>query len=836
MAARSRKSDQRGERRLQPDVPVRRDTQRDRFAPLGLGSSRSWLFGSLAALTAATLILNGDGLTFEGDNILIALIWVIMAAALSFARWYRGKPFRFSESARKTSRDESVDATSCPVGGCRWFDVIAVIFFGWVLLSFAVSWCSGNGSPRAMLTMLAHWCGFAAMFVSWRLLLNGRQMVRGMLLLFVAGIIAESSAAYYHYYYTGPQERQVYFEEREKELQADTPQSPGERELLENRIKSVEPLGTYSLTNSLAGVLAPWCVFLCGVLLSARRLRPTSQSENRLAGRYFGIQSLILLTLIALVGFILLMTNSRSGVLATLFGVVCLFGYLGASHLSNKRTLLVAALVTGVVIAGGLGIGYAAGQLDKMFTGPLKSLGYRVQYWQSSSHMIADHPFFGSGIGNFREYYTQYKLPTASESIADPHNLFFEIASNAGLPALACFVTLLVAAIVCALASKLQDAQNEPCDIAPRPEHLKASRPNSAAMYFETSRACWQFRLPILIGGVVGIVVAFVYSYTNYAPMPFDITCFALAGFLLGFLLFAPIIDLTDIPLKALAPICLAVLTVDLLAAGGISFPHVNVTFWFLLALCFNISNDGNVPHAGKATNRRGDVLFLGLAACFLAMVVTLYPAAWLANLRANTLLRNMQASPSQFAFLDRQIAQFEKIVENDPYRTQIWCDLCAAYLVEQREFPELARKQPDTSGWRTVVEKQMRKAGVSRDLGRVTLSGATGKALAHAILSSPSSATMYQNLGSVFYDDYERSKNRDSLELAVALFELAAARYPNNSLAFAFLAMCYGETGEKELQHVKASRAIELDDITPHSDRKLPPDLRRMVEQLAHP
>ena len=50
--------------------------------------------------------------------------------------------------------------------------------------------------------------------------------------------------------------------------------------------------------------------------------------------------------------------------------------------------------------------------------------------------MIHDHPWLGCGPGNFGDYYTQYKLPIASEEIKDPHNFLFEVAANAGLPAL----------------------------------------------------------------------------------------------------------------------------------------------------------------------------------------------------------------------------------------------------------------------------------------------------------------------------------------------------------------------------------------------------------------
>ncbi len=61
--------------------------------------------------------------------------------------------------------------------------------------------------------------------------------------------------------------------------------------------------------------------------------------------------------------------------------------------------------------------------------------------------MIFDHPLLGCGPGNFQQYYTFYKLPEASETVADPHNFLLEIAATAGLPALALLFWLLALAV-----------------------------------------------------------------------------------------------------------------------------------------------------------------------------------------------------------------------------------------------------------------------------------------------------------------------------------------------------------------------------------------------------
>ena len=58
--------------------------------------------------------------------------------------------------------------------------------------------------------------------------------------------------------------------------------------------------------------------------------------------------------------------------------------------------------------------------------------------------MTADHPLFGVGPGQFQCEYTRFRAVTASEVVADPHNVLLEIAAIAGLPAL-----LLLIAIGC---------------------------------------------------------------------------------------------------------------------------------------------------------------------------------------------------------------------------------------------------------------------------------------------------------------------------------------------------------------------------------------------------
>jgi hypothetical protein len=57
--------------------------------------------------------------------------------------------------------------------------------------------------------------------------------------------------------------------------------------------------------------------------------------------------------------------------------------------------------------------------------------------------MIRDYPWTGCGPGNFQGSYTRYKLPEASEVVADPHNFLMEIWATAGTPAALALLAIL---------------------------------------------------------------------------------------------------------------------------------------------------------------------------------------------------------------------------------------------------------------------------------------------------------------------------------------------------------------------------------------------------------
>ncbi len=200
--------------------------------------------------------------------------------------------------------------------------------------------------------------------------------------------------------------------------------------------------------------------------------------------------------LLATIGMILaclLLTKSRSAWLASAAGLGVL-GLAALRHggLLNRRIVLAGAALLAALVGGAV----ATGSLDReIFTEASKSLGYRWQYWQSSLAMIKDRPWLGCGLGNFQDEYTQYKLPEASEVVADPHNLLFEVWATAGTPALAAFLAIFIGVgyDVLRRRRKERETQDRNADVSGSSDSALRPRQVAAAPdgWFEPAAADW---------------------------------------------------------------------------------------------------------------------------------------------------------------------------------------------------------------------------------------------------------------------------------------------------------------------------------------------------------
>jgi len=126
----------------------------------------------------------------------------------------------------------------------------------------------------------------------------------------------------------------------------------------------------------------------------------------------------------------LVLTRSKSAIIGTFLAAVMLGAYLCMGKLLGRyRRVIVIMILLMVVVAGVVVVKYGVSHGD--LPGG-NSMLVRWQYWQSAVRMYADRPLTGVGGGNFASYYTHYKIPSALETVLDPHNFLLSLLSQYG--------------------------------------------------------------------------------------------------------------------------------------------------------------------------------------------------------------------------------------------------------------------------------------------------------------------------------------------------------------------------------------------------------------------
>jgi putative inorganic carbon (HCO3(-)) transporter len=154
---------------------------------------------------------------------------------------------------------------------------------------------------------------------------------------------------------------------------------------------------------------------------------------------------------------LLFLSQSRSGWLGGLGGLVCLLAWWGWLHLPPSRRWLIwlgLALLGMAVIAALVMIGPE--RLQQLWVDPaqetvlgrLNSIGFRQEVWRWMAAAIGDFPFTGTGLGTFRRVAPRlYPLNVPfTYDISHAHNIFGQVALDVGLPGLVAYVALLLVA------------------------------------------------------------------------------------------------------------------------------------------------------------------------------------------------------------------------------------------------------------------------------------------------------------------------------------------------------------------------------------------------------
>lgn len=210
--------------------------------------------------------------------------------------------------------------------------------------------------------------------------------------------------------------------------------------------------GRMSNVNLHAGLLAmllPWCAG--GLALPSRGWRWFSAAA--------GLATAAMLVLL----------QSRSAWLATAAaGSVAGCVAIASHHRLGMRSSVRRALVATLLAGGGIGVGaLAASTTDTPLGESLRATfvrrphqaagptdGGRTMIWGITTRMIADHPLLGVGAGNFtvrlHEYYGDDLdfSNLASDNWIQPHDDFLWVFAEKGLPGIASFLAIFVAALL----------------------------------------------------------------------------------------------------------------------------------------------------------------------------------------------------------------------------------------------------------------------------------------------------------------------------------------------------------------------------------------------------
>ncbi|HWB13187.1 MAG TPA: O-antigen ligase family protein [Pirellulales bacterium] len=488
---------------------------------------RGLLAGLVAIYVARPLLPSESPTIVAGDGLPFVMLTLLLAATWSLARLVQpGVAVRFG-----------------------------LVDWGWIVL---LAWqaagtylATRSGYARAAINAFWEWAGLGIGFLLLRQLMHSGPEKRATCVVMIGLALTLSLDGIYQFAVEHPATREVYRTRPDqvlRELRIDAPPGSAARMLFEERLRSSEPTATFALANSLAGFLTPWLLMTLATGWLAGRMEMAAKVGRWGAGLAAALPMALCLVL----------TKSRAGYLAVLGGFAALL--LAGWHTRRRRWQIAvgAAAVAAIMLA----IGFVSGALDReVVTEALKSMSYRWHYWQGALGIIYEHPWFGCGPGNFQDEYTRFKLPQASEVVADPHNFAFEIWATCGTPALvALAATLLAAAVESRRVGANPTKENSQGD---------AAGPVSVAP---------------LVGGLAGLVLAFAVGLFSSVDLPARVLLSGGAILPMVTAIFVPWIRHGKLP-RGVPLVCAAALLLNLLAAGGIGFAGVAGSLWLLLAV-----------------------------------------------------------------------------------------------------------------------------------------------------------------------------------------------------------------------------------------------------------
>lgn len=315
-------------------------------------------------------------------------------------------------------------------------DLLLWCLAGWMMIAALASCPPGN--LREATNEAWTWVAGAAVLTSARRLLSDHDSRVTVYALLCAVATGMAVHALHQQWISLPALRAEYLADPDAVLRAagvDAPRLSARRMVFANRLLDGGPTATFALANSLAAPL------MIGVLIPIGLLRRKRHNTTPL----WMIACLIVMLVVCIAA--LFATRSRSALVACVLAVAWIWLRRGLSTDARR----VKSFVTAAAVSGGIGffilVSLAAFGDEEWMSAAPASLEFRLHYWKSTVLLLLDHPILGAGPGGFQSMYLRYRLPIASEAIADPHNFFFETLAAGGLVAGLLLVLVVVACV-----------------------------------------------------------------------------------------------------------------------------------------------------------------------------------------------------------------------------------------------------------------------------------------------------------------------------------------------------------------------------------------------------
>ncbi len=718
-------------------------------------------------------IERGDGLWFSA-----------IAIATSTILW------AVSSRASKVSSDRS----EVPFRRCSTaIDVFAILLAVWMMI--AAFGIAGSANLRQATNEAWFWVGATAVLTASRRVFTDLFAKRAAMVLLVGCSVGLGVHALHQHFVSLPRTLDEYRADPDAVLRMagiDAPAGSATRMVFENRLLDGGPTATFALANSLAGVLVLGFVVVLGLTL------------NRGGGlidrsRFSKVSIVVGFVTACVVMVALFLTYSRSGLLAACAGA----GIIGMSMLMDRVRETGAGqrsrLAFKLAMTGGAGfvmlvasvMMFAVFGKEEWLAQAPSSLAFRFQYWRATWRLAIDRPWFGAGPGNFQSVYPSYREASAAESIAEPHNFFFETLASGGFVA----VAILLAIVVATIALRWQLVRDKTFETDP-----------VTPMVDQSSRWWW-------LGAGSSLTLIWLLGLATGQSPDWDAQILAVPSALITMLVVWRVTAIQQVPALQQVPsiqnettlwsdrqvdriafAAMASLLLHLVVSGGWTVPGVAVWLWVLVGMWAPAVRSNSPQEVSRQTQMRTRVVSIvaGLVLLLALRLMSLGPIEASASAMRAALVAQSQRQT------ERAIRELERASSADPWspESSLWLsDFYRWQLVQNRENDSVAQK------WREAGELAIQRSG-----GDPTLIGLVAAQPLH----------LFQRWGRV--EDLRRAK---------ALYDLACQKSPTNAAFFAQRAEIAERLGDAKRAALDARHATELSQLGENLERRL------FVEQI---